>query len=220
MRKKQLAGSSFGLMTIIGPDSQRNQQTGKSCYWLCRCICGNIVSRSHSAIRQSINPHVNCGCQKSKRKDAGKPRRQLTGQSFGSLSVLSFSHIQAEDSYWRCKCEACGEECIKSSHALVSGNTKSCGCGAEKNRKSIGIRSNEQLFDGTRVCLIHPSKKKSDMVGVSWNQKRKRWCATLVVRGVKHAKSFLTKDDAIAARREMEKEYFLPIIESYNKQKA
>lgn len=54
-------------------------------------------------------------------------REDLTGQQFGRLTVVRFSHKTPKHNYWVCKC-ICGEEVtVRGSH-LKSGDTKSCGC--------------------------------------------------------------------------------------------
>ncbi len=52
----------------------------------------------------------------------------ITGQTFGKLTVLSFSHTQKKNgAFWICRCE-CGTEKIISGACLRQGTTKSCGC--------------------------------------------------------------------------------------------
>lgn len=54
--------------------------------------------------------------------------KDITGQRFGRLTAVAFSHV-GEDSraYWECKCD-CGRYTIVSGKSLRSGNTSSCGC--------------------------------------------------------------------------------------------
>lgn len=57
--------------------------------------------------------------------------RDLTGQIFGRLTVVSFGKriIKSKGTriVWLCRCE-CGKSCCVSSAKLVSGHTRSCGC--------------------------------------------------------------------------------------------
>lgn len=54
-------------------------------------------------------------------------RIDLLGRSFGRLKVIEcFGTIDGRI-HWLCACE-CGEKRVVRSSALVSGNTKSCGC--------------------------------------------------------------------------------------------
>lgn len=59
-------------------------------------------------------------------------RIDLTGQKFGRLKVLSYSHTHkspngTSKAMWECKCE-CGTTSVVWSYALRKGMTRSCGC--------------------------------------------------------------------------------------------
>ena len=53
--------------------------------------------------------------------------KDLTGQKFGRLTVISRSPNIGKKAAWLCKCE-CGKESIVTSTHLMSGHTTSCGC--------------------------------------------------------------------------------------------
>lgn len=54
--------------------------------------------------------------------------KDLSGQKFGRLTVLSFAgQGKYHNSLWLCKCE-CGNTKVISGNSLVQGATKSCGC--------------------------------------------------------------------------------------------
>jgi hypothetical protein len=63
----------------------------------------------------------------------------LTGQTFGRLTVLHLHDAMAKRGYraWRCLC-SCGKERIVSTETLRSGATKSCGCLAKENAREKG----------------------------------------------------------------------------------
>jgi len=64
----------------------------------------------------------------------------ITGQTFGELTVLEFSHVdKRRQSFWRCRC-SCGKETIVAGRSLKSSDTKSCGC----YRKSTVIPEDEK----------------------------------------------------------------------------
>jgi hypothetical protein len=59
-----------------------------------------------------------------------KPARDLTGRRFGRLVVARYeteSKLPRNRLRWECKCD-CGSVVLLRSGALVSGNTRSCGC--------------------------------------------------------------------------------------------
>ena len=71
----------------------------------------------------------------------------LTGQRFGHLTVIEQTEERKHGCIiWRCLCD-CGKETEARENALVSGNTKSCGCLRKENLER-GLR------------LSHKSSKK------------------------------------------------------------
>jgi len=56
-----------------------------------------------------------------------KKIKDITGQKFGRLTVVSFSHVKNETAYWKCSC-SCGRASVTQGSALRNGHTKSCGC--------------------------------------------------------------------------------------------
>ena len=67
------------------------------------------------------------------------PRKNIVGQRFGRLTVISFSAVRKGKAYWLCICD-CGNEIPASTSNLRAGKHMSCGCfriecGAKKNLK-------------------------------------------------------------------------------------
>lgn len=75
--------------------------------------------------------------------------KDLTGQTFGKLTVLSFHHRKIKTHgtsiYWLCRCE-CGKETIVDSSHLKSGHTKTCGCGNARYWKTALGLSTSKLY--------------------------------------------------------------------------
>jgi len=68
----------------------------------------------------------------------GKPLKDITGQKFGHLTVVSRAPSDADGRVrWNCVCSGGGPRCkgqtVALSRTLLSGGTKSCGCLAAKN---------------------------------------------------------------------------------------
>jgi hypothetical protein len=78
----------------------------------------------------------------------------LTGKTFAKLKVIAFSGRSNKDRrrLWNCKCE-CGNTTVLSSHELVSGNTKSCGCLQHKKNDLTGMRF-------SKLYVEEPSRSK------------------------------------------------------------
>lgn len=53
--------------------------------------------------------------------------QDLTGERFGRLLVLKFSHRKWEKRIYLCSCD-CGNKCLVDTSSLKSGHTTSCGC--------------------------------------------------------------------------------------------
>lgn len=68
----------------------------------------------------------------------------LTGIRFGRLTVLEKAGVQGQGkrgsrSLWRCRCD-CGNEIIVIRNSLVCGNTRSCGCLEQENKKTMHLK--------------------------------------------------------------------------------
>ena len=64
---------------------------------------------------------------------------ELAGQKFNKLTVIRYDHSDGKRGgvVWLCKCE-CGNETFATSHSLVTGKKKSCGCLNEKRYDLTG----------------------------------------------------------------------------------
>lgn len=117
-----LTGQIFGDVIVIERDKSIKS---KEAYWKCQCSCGKIFSTRGSSLRQGKT--LSCGC---KRNSLAKRSLSddLTGQTFGELTVLSLDiDNNSKGAYWICKC-SCGNIKSISGSALRQGRTKSCGC--------------------------------------------------------------------------------------------
>ena len=82
----------------------------------------------------------------------------LVGKRYGKLTVIKFSHRKGRKYYWLCQCD-CGNIKAILSYSLKSGNTKSCGCGMNKNNK-IGELTRTHGQSHTRLHNIWLDVKK------------------------------------------------------------
>ena len=69
----------------------------------------------------------------------------ITGNRYGRLVVLGFSHTQNYQSYWTCRCD-CGKVVTKwkSEFAYRSSKTRSCGCLRKELSSERAMRRNIQ----------------------------------------------------------------------------
>lgn len=113
--RHDLTGQVFGMLTVLEPAESVNGNTA----WRCRCECGNeTVVRTGSLVEGRAK---SCGCQEHAR------RNDLTGRTFGKLTVLGPARNAYGQAAWRCRCE-CGKETVVRTWDLTSGHVASCGC--------------------------------------------------------------------------------------------
>lgn len=147
-RQKDLAGMRSGRVTALGDSGQKRR--GAS-LWLCRCDCGKEFLTEGYKISGGIIQ--SCGCARHAHQI-----KDLTGQRFGRLTALRRLDEKTGTGYaWLCRCD-CGNETKVSANALLSGGTKSCGCGKIEalRRKARDIRG--QRFG--RLLALEPLERR------------------------------------------------------------
>lgn len=94
--------------------------------WLCVCDCGNIKIVSGCDLRGGKITTCGPGCPLKYTRNTNF--KDLTGQKFGRLTVLSFKEINRNHkSVWHCRCD-CGNECDIIGTQMEHGQVQSCGC--------------------------------------------------------------------------------------------
>jgi len=136
-----MTGKRFGELTVI-----EFSHMHKDAYWKCLCDCGNEKVIPGYNLR---NGHTkSCGHLK------GKNRLELKGRKFNRLTVIEFSHMHKNKSFWKCLCD-CGNEKVINGSALVAELTTSCGC-LQKDQQSLP----EGIAARNRVMLWHKNSAK------------------------------------------------------------
>lgn len=144
--REDLTGQTFGRLTVLGPAEDYVSPIGKHyARWLCRCECGKQVTVKGNSLKSGATR--SCGCllkeprkkrqiketaAKTKTPPRKNTREDLTGQTFGRLTVLGPAEDYVSPSrkrlpQWLCRCECGKQVTVKGCH-LKSGATKSCGC--------------------------------------------------------------------------------------------
>lgn len=117
---RDLIGQTFGELTV-------EDRLGKNKYnmfiWKCKCSCGKTKDVPTNYLTSGDTK--TCGDRLHKLG----PRRDLSGDVYGNLTVLKYDHTQESNSmgFYLCKCQ-CGNEKVISHGNLRYGHTKSCGC--------------------------------------------------------------------------------------------
>lgn len=130
-------------MTVIEFDGFKK----RTAMWKCVCSCGKQAVVSESDL---ISGHVkSCGHLKKRRV-----KRNLVGQKFGRLTVISQDKNNLK--YWYCICD-CGSGIVKrvNEQNLLKGATQSCGClRREKIRESLLENLIGQRFGRWKVISL------------------------------------------------------------------
>lgn len=99
-----LTGQTFGAWTVLRRAASRR---GTQAQWLCRCACGTKRVHLSQVLRDGRS--CSCGCQRTEGVTRAALRRfgDLTGKTFGALTVQRHSRGQ-----WVCTC-AEGHESLR-----------------------------------------------------------------------------------------------------------
>lgn len=118
-------GQKYGRLTVkekaethIFPSGQKRAR------WVCVCDCGKMTNILASSLRSGHTK--SCGCYR-REESSERQFKNITGQKFGMLTVISFKEISNTRSIWNCLCE-CGKKTEVRGMRLQSGHTRSCGC--------------------------------------------------------------------------------------------
>jgi len=127
-RLYDLTGQKFGRLTVLGPGTTEKGTPG----WECLCECGDVKVIATNSLRSGKTK--SCGCYKVQGM-AEHRLVDLTGMTFGKLTVIERAPNRGRTVMWRCSC-SCGKETITTAEGLKGGTVKSCGClRAEANRR-------------------------------------------------------------------------------------
>lgn len=115
-----LVNKRFGKLIVI-ERSDKRLNTNNNIFWRCRCDCGGERIVSGNLLRKGKVTHCKCG-----------NRDDLTGKTFGFLTVISFagySKTKTKRPLWNCLC-LCGKNKIVYADSLRRKDKPvlSCGC--------------------------------------------------------------------------------------------
>lgn len=214
-------GQTYDELTVVGDSGKRDKFD--RIIWECCCSCGDKVLKTTAQLHKtsSATAGIPLSCGKA---SCNSQCKQYINKKFGDLTVLSvymkdcagnrrFTYVDAE-----CICES------KKSYRLSelkSGRVHNCGCAANKRRQeafaeTIGLTDNTNL---SSIASTKPTARNTSGVkGVFWYERAQKWVASLRVQNeIKLCKQFDSFDDAVAARKEAEKQYIVPILEAHGR---
>lgn len=208
-----LTGERYERLVVI-KEVERN---GNNRRWLCKCDCGNETIVYQSNLRRGHTK--SCGCLVDDFSQYAKEAfvEDLTGRTFGDLTVLN-----RQDKHrvaWLCQC-SCGEKTIVTADNLQNGHTTSCGC----KRIAAINKTREKTDEEMRIdnVLVHTLTRKTSMLnttgvkGVSVTRSRNgaiKYRASITVKRKKISLgTYDTLEEAAQARKKGEMKYHLPYI--------
>lgn len=150
MKAVDWSGIKLGALTIIERNGTNNNNKA---LWLCRCDCGNEITRAAPELSRAKRDGVDasCGCLKNRALEI-----DITGDTYHRLTVQQRSDENRKK--WVCQC-ACGNTHTATANDLRTGAVKSCGClKEESSRVTINI------------ARQHMTPKKRDYTGVKKNR--------------------------------------------------
>lgn len=142
-----LTGEVFGKLTVISRAQDKILPSGyKQVMWNCSCECGNTSVVSGKNLKGGSVRSCGCGMRQVKNNLVGKrfERLKVIEKVKGKILKSGF-----EQQTYKCICD-CGNETIVSYSALMTGNTKSCGCLFKEDlidRNTTHGMSSTKLYD-------------------------------------------------------------------------
>lgn len=123
VKPEDLTGETFGFLTVV---KQVRKPKDATIFWECKCKCGNFAVVSGCHLKSG---HTK-SCGKCKLTKGEHPWNfvDLTGKTFGYLTVKEFSRISSRgEAMWNCVCK-CGKMKDVTSYSLTQGTIWQCGC--------------------------------------------------------------------------------------------
>ena len=146
-----LIGQIFGRLIVIERAENANDGHAR---WLCQCECGNTTIVSSNVLKKGHTKSCGCLNREVATKKAKLQYKDLTNQHFGRLTAMEYLGSDNKGgTLWKCMCECGNDNFITTSHHLISGNTKSCGC-----LKSIGESKIAILLSENNIKFIQQQK--------------------------------------------------------------
>ncbi len=106
-----------------------------------------------------------CGCIEKHNARRGRIPEDLTGKTFGYLTVIRRIENRHGRTCWLCRC-ICGGEKAATAHDLKAGKVKSCGCKTHEHGHNR-INLTGKLFG--RLTAMYPTERRDQKGAVYWH---------------------------------------------------
>jgi hypothetical protein len=226
-----LIGQKFGLLTVI----KYNGSNGTQSTWKCQCDCGNITLASTSSLTQGKKK--SCGClfkchaqmlgQCAKKYNTYEehedcyygyslvyPDKFFIIDKDDYEKVFPYCWAIGKDGYWGTTVfNEDGSKFTLKLHQLIMGTSGRKRVPDHEDRDGSNNRKNNLRIASCRQNAINRSLSPlntSGITGVEWRKSENKWCAKINKEKGKQRiiGRFNTKEEAIKARLEAEKEYY------------
>lgn len=152
MPRIKMIGDRYGKLVV----KKEIEKISKERRFLCKCDCGNYTKVVMVSLRTGNT--TSCGCYRDRRASETQ-RTDHTGKRYGKLVALkrvgrTEKRGKTTTPLWLCKCD-CGNETVVMSNNLLSGHTKSCGCGSKN--KPVDVTRQDII---KRINIIHNKQQK------------------------------------------------------------
>lgn len=156
--KKDLTGQKFGMLTALEP---AYTDPKRGVIWRCLCECGTEKEIPTNYLMRGQNK--SCGCAAR----GGKRRQDITGQTFGRLTAVSFSHYNENHmDCWLFRC-ACGKEIVMPAANVKWKGTQSCGClRSERLHEIHSMDLTGQRFG--RLTALQSTEERDSCGSILW----------------------------------------------------
>ncbi len=172
---EDLTGKQFGDLKVLGLSRKANGRK----YYNCRCLkCGDIIEDIRSDDIKTYGKSSKCSCIKTKggnKPDRSRLKNDLTGRTFGKLTVLDFDHFdKSRHAIYKCEC-SCERSPILlvSGSNLTSGNSTECQiCGYESRAASnLNDLTGKRIGNLTILCRDKEAESKRKQRTTIWKYK-------------------------------------------------
>jgi len=152
-KRIDVTGQRFGRLIAIERDGHIRRRR----LWVCKCDCGKTKKVPITYLTHGFAK--SCGCLREEQQ------KVFEGMRFGKLLTVRRIGKKAGCPWWLCKCD-CGKEKRTLSSSLISGKTKTCGCGYGHPQPWHRKRPYESLYN----CFVRTAATKQRNTDLSYEQ--------------------------------------------------
>ena len=144
----KMIGEKFGRLEVLSRAEKDPTLASRCLRYVCKCECGKEVIVNSGSLRSGHT--TSCGCARK-----GVRVKDLTNKRFGFLVAVQFTGKTDEErrAIWQCQCD-CGKEIEVTSHLLLEGSIKSCGC----SKESLGEKRVREILEKLQWSFISQYK--------------------------------------------------------------